>query len=180
MSEQDHNADAKSGNHPPTNTAGARPGGVKLWIAVGPAPIWGFALLFLILVSCAPGTGRIGEGKIFVPRMDFGIAPDPGDFTRPGDCRGGSQLAAVDVAEPEYPRRAFLNGQQAWVAVRLDVAEDGRTRNVKIVEAQPVNSFNGAAKKTVRNWRFEPPQNGPLTRCVVVLDYRFGVGRIGL
>lgn len=148
--------------------------------SVRPRPLhWVTCIIVGLLAACAPGEGRIGGGKVFVPRMDFGIAPEPLDYAAPGDCQGGSQLAAVDVSEPEYPRRAFNNGQQGWVVVRLDVDEDGRARKVKVLDAEPTNAFNRNARKTVRTWRFAPPAE-PLEGCVVVLDYRFGVARIGL
>lgn len=133
----------------------------------------------LVLVACESGVGRIGGGKVFVPRVDFGIAPDVKSYTQPGACQGGAQLAAVDVSPPEYPRRAFNNGQQGWVVVRLDVDAEGRTRNVTVLDAEPLSVFNAVSKRTVKSWVFAPPQQ-PLTGCVVVLDYRFGVARIGL
>jgi TonB family protein len=66
------------------------------------------------------------------------------------------------------------------VVVRLDVDSEGRTRNVRVIDSQPRGPFDGAARATVRSWRFEPPGEEGLERCVVVLDYRLGVGRIGL
>ncbi len=122
----------------------------------------------------------VGGDKPFVPRSDYGFPPTPTAYSAPGDCQGGSRLAARDVAEPEYPRAAFRRGQQGWVALRLDVDPEGRTRNVRVVDSQPEGPFDGAARKTVRSWRFEPPGEPGLSRCVVVLDYRLGVGRIGL
>ncbi|MGD2132044.1 MAG: energy transducer TonB [Maricaulaceae bacterium] len=129
----------------------------------------------LLLAACIGGGGRV-----FEPKSDYGFPPDPEAYSEPGDCQGGSRLAAVDLEEPEYPRRAFRQGLQGWVALRLDVDPDGRTRNVRVIEAQPDGPFNGAARGTVRSWRFEPPGEPGLERCVVVLDYRLGVGRIGI
>ena len=128
---------------------------------------------FLVLSACASGQ------SVFVPKSDWGIPPTPRDYTEPGDCKGGSRLAAREVDDPVYPPRAFKRGQQGWVALRLDVAPDGRTRNVKVVDALPSGPFNRNARRTVQNWTFQPPGEPGLTKCVVILDYRLGVGRIG-
>lgn len=129
-------------------------------------------LLVVLATACA--------SKVFVPKSDYGFPPTPANYTEPGDCQGGSRLAARELAEPEYPRAAFRRGQQGWVVLRLDVAPDGRTRNVEVADAQPDGPFNAAARRTVRSWTFEPPGEPGLSRCVVVLDYRLGKGRIGL
>lgn len=134
--------------------------------------------LALSLAGC--GVPFVSGGDVFYPKSDYGFPPTPTDYTQPGDCQGGSRLAADDIADPKYPARAFRHGQQGWVVLRIDVAPDGRTRNVKVVDSQPKGPFDAAARRTVRSWRFQPPGEPGLTRCVVVLDYRLGVGRIGL
>jgi TonB family protein len=134
-------------------------------------------LAALLLAACA---SPFGGDKPFTPRSDYGLPPEPAAYSQPGDCQGGSRLAAVDVKDPEYPARAFRRGQQGWVALRLDVDPEGRTRRVEVIDSQPIGPFDAAARETVRSWLFEPPGEPGLTRCVVVLDYRLGVGRIGL
>lgn len=132
----------------------------------------------LLLAAC--GVPLPGPDPVFVPRSDYGIPPDPSAYSQPGDCQGGAGLAALDVKDPEYPSSAFKRGQQGWVVLRLDIAPDGRTRRIRVIDAQPSGPFDRAARATVRSWRFEPPGEPGLERCVVVLDYRLGVGRIGL
>ncbi len=149
-------------------------------MAMNQAARYALIVVVCLTAACSIGVGRIGGGDVFVPRMDFGIAPDAATYTQPGDCQGGSQLAAVDVQPPDYPGGAFRDGKQGWVVVRLDVEADGTTNNIKILDADPDGPFNGASRKAVRGWRFEPPEGGTLKNCVVVLDYRFGVAEIGL
>lgn len=132
------------------------------------------AILMASLAACSTGSA-----KVFVPRSDYGLAPDARAYAEPGDCRGGAQLAAVDIPEPDYPRRAFRQGQQGWVVLRLDIDAEGRAHNVRVVDAQPAGPFEGRARQNVREWRFEPPGSGPLTNCIVVLDYRLGRASIG-
>lgn len=137
-----------------------------------------FALVFaavFLLAACLSG----GD-DVFVPQSDYGLPPVPSAYAEPGDCQGGSRLEAVRVEEPEYPGRAFARGLQGWVVLRLDVDPEGRPRRVRVLEAQPGGVFERAARRTVRNWRFAPPGEPGLERCVVVLDFRLGQGRIGL
>ncbi len=139
----------------------------------------------LALSACAvPGTSPSASApsvkRPFVPKSDYGFPPTPSKYAQVGDCQGGSRLAGINVEDPPYPARAFRRGQQGWVALRLDVDASGRTRNVTVIDSLPRGPFDGAARKAVRAWRFEPPGGEGLTRCVVVLDYRLGVARIGL
>lgn len=136
-------------------------------------------VLIGLLAACSALPGGGGRG-VFVPQSDYGLPPQPSRYTEPGDCSGGSRLAALEVNDPEYPSRAFSRGQQGWVVVRLDVDAEGRTRNVRVIDAEPDGVFERAARATVRGWTFEPPGEPGLSRCVVVLDYRLGQGRIGL
>lgn len=141
------------------------------------------ALACLCLAALAAGCSvpnPLRGPDIFVPKSDYGIPPTPKSYTEPGDCQGGSKLAALKVKDPEYPAAAFKRGQQGWVVVRLNVKPDGRTAKVKVIDALPKGPFDRAAAATVRRWRFQPPGEPGLQRCVVVLDYRLGHARIGL
>ncbi len=130
----------------------------------------------LLLAACIGG----GDPDVFVPQSDYGLPPVPAAYAEPGDCQGGSRLEALEIEDPEYPNRAFGRGLQGWVVLRLDVDPEGRPRNVRVLEAQPSGVFERSARGTVRRWRFAPPGEPGLERCVVVLDYRLGRGRIGL
>lgn len=131
------------------------------------------SLLAFALAACAGG----GSGG-FVPRSDYPIPPEPSAFTEPGDCQGGSRLAAARVEPPTYPARAYRAGSQGWVALRLDIDPEGRTRRVKVIDALPRGPFDGAARGAVKRWRFQPPGEPGLERCVVIIDFQFGVARI--
>jgi TonB family protein len=130
-------------------------------------------MCWIVLGACSNGQ------KVFVPRSDYGIAPQPERFTEPGDCHGGSQLAGEVIDTPEYPRGAFNRGQQGWVVLRLDVDGSGKPRRVRVVEDQPSGVFSAKARSTVARWRFAPPVNGSLYDCIVVIDYRLGQASIG-
>ncbi len=69
-----------------------------------------------------------------------------------------SQARAIAIlqAQPEFPDRARLDSIEGWVTVSYVIGRDGRVSNVSIVAAQPRNVFEGAVRKAVRSWRFEP------------------------
>jgi TonB family protein len=69
-----------------------------------------------------------------------------------------SQARAIAILQPqpEFPDRARLNSIEGWVTVSYVIGRDGRVSNVAIVAAQPRNVFEGAVRKAVRSWRFEP------------------------
>ncbi len=136
--------------------------------------------VFAAAVCLVGLTACVGPNSVFVPRSDFGVAPEAERYTEPGDCRGGSRLRAIDLTPPDYGRRAFRTGQQGWVVARLDVRPDGRIGRVEIVDAAPWGPFNANARKAVKRWRFAPPGEDGLNRCIVVLDFRFGEARVGL
>ncbi len=135
---------------------------------------WLAAILLgaMVLSGCA-------TKKTFVPQSQYPPDPWVKGYSEPDDCLGGEALAAVDFDLPEYPRRAFNTGRQGWVIVRLDVAATGETENVEIERALPDGRFGSAAKDAVQKWRFEPPKDGPLQACRVLIRFRFGTVSLG-
>jgi TonB family protein len=69
-----------------------------------------------------------------------------------------SQARAIAILQeqPEFPDRARLDSIEGWVTVSYVIGRDGRVSDVSIVAAQPRNVFEGAVRKAVRSWRFEP------------------------
>ncbi|MGB0907622.1 MAG: energy transducer TonB [Maricaulaceae bacterium] len=126
----------------------------------------------LLLSSCT-------TSKTFNPKSQYPPDPWVKGYSNPEDCLGGEQLAAIDFALPDYPRRAFNTGRQGWTIVKLDVNADGLTENVDIERALPDGLFNSNAKSAVKEWRFQPPKDGALRDCRVLLRYRFGQVSLG-
>ncbi len=87
-----------------------------------------------------------------------GSAPQVGvDNAEPA---GGEDPQARAIAilqpQPEFPDRARQDSIEGWVTVSYVIGRDGRVSDVSIVAAQPRNVFEGAVRKAVRAWRFEP------------------------
>jgi TonB family protein len=125
-----------------------------------------------LLTSCA-------SNKPFYPKSDYPIDPWVKGYTDPDDCLGGETLAARQFELPTYPKRAFRAGQQGWVLLRLDVAASGETQNVTVERAVPDRFFGGSARRAAEDWLFEPPKDGAMSNCRVLLRYRLGAVSLG-
>ena len=89
----------------------------------------------------------------------------------------GYKLVRTRTVQPEYPREAARLGEEGWVELRLTVAANGRVADVEVLDAQPRQLFDAAARKAAQKWRFEPPEdagiNEPqsaLIRLTFVMD----------
>jgi TonB family protein len=60
---------------------------------------------------------------------------------------------------PRYPSRALKNSTEGWVQVRFFIDTNGRPTDVSIVESEPNDTFDDAALKSVKKWRFSPARN---------------------
>jgi len=94
------------------------------------------------------------------------------------DCIGGEALAAVRFEMPSYPKSAFRKGQQGWTIIRLDIAEDGSTENIRVERSLPNGYFDKASIQAVEDWQFRAPK-AALANCRVLLRYRAGEVTLG-
>ncbi|MGI9272496.1 MAG: energy transducer TonB [Woeseiaceae bacterium] len=67
-----------------------------------------------------------------------------------------SQLVALKITQPRYPRSARMSNTTGWVEIFFTVAPDGSTEQIEIQRSEPVEVFDAAAVKAVDNWEFEP------------------------
>ena len=129
-------------------------------------------ILLLLLSGCA-------SSKPFKPKSDYPPDPWVKGYANPDDCIGGEKLAAINFELPEYPRKAFKSGRQGWVILRLDVNAAGATENVRVERALPDSLFGGNARRAARGWLFQPPADGPMQNCRVLIRYQLGGVSLG-
>ncbi len=60
---------------------------------------------------------------------------------------------------PRYPSRALKNEVEGWVKVRFFIDTNGKPVEVTVVESEPNKTFDDAAIKSVKKWRFSPARN---------------------
>jgi len=115
----------------------------------------------------------------FNPHSQYPPDPWVKGYSNPDDCLGGEKLAAVNFEMPDYPGRPYRTGRQGWTIMRLDVDAAGQTQNVEVERSVPDGMFDKASQKAVEAWTFEPPEDGPLKNCRVLLRYRAGSVTLG-
>lgn len=120
-----------------------------------------------------------GSTQVFNPQSQYPPDPYVKGYAGPDDCIGGESLAAITLDLPEYPSRAFRTGRQGWVILRLDVGADGSVVEAEAQRALPVGLFETSAESAALEWRFQPPANGGLSDCRVLIRYRLGEVSLG-
>ncbi len=133
---------------------------------------------YLCLISCLFASA-CETSEYFVPKSEYPPDPWVKGYSNPDDCLGGEKLAARHFFLPDYPRKAYNTGRQGWVIVRLDVNAQGETENVDIERSVPGGQFDGAARKAVEDWLFEPPKDGPMEKCRVLIRFKLGGVSLG-
>jgi TonB family protein len=74
--------------------------------------------------------------------------------------------------EPVFPKMAKLIGESGQVVVEIVIGRDGEMKSVKIQKGHP--SFNDAALKAVRQWRFSAGvKNGAPVQVKMIVPIRF-------
>jgi protein TonB len=77
------------------------------------------------------------------------IAPPPA--AKPLVRKGVSPLHRVN---PEFPRKALLDGISGFVVAHLMVAKDGTVKEVKIISSDPRGVFDREVIRAMMQWRF--------------------------
>lgn len=76
-----------------------------------------------------------------------------------------------------YPSAALEHPREGYVTVEVTVAADGRTRDARIISAIPPGVFEDAARRAVRNARYEPAtRDGEPISAVATMTVKFQYG----
>jgi len=85
-------------------------------------------------------------------------APDPVEEAKPEPPKIiPAKIISRDA--PRYPSRALKSGTEGWVQVRFFIDTDGKPVDISVVESEPGDTFDDAATKSVKKWRFSPARN---------------------
>ena|SRR6056297_231851 len=61
----------------------------------------------------------------------------------------------IEVVSPQYPGSAARTGREGWVRIQLTVDATGTVSNPTVMESSH-KTFERAAMKAIRHWRFKP------------------------
>ncbi|GAB4196606.1 MAG: energy transducer TonB [Wenzhouxiangellaceae bacterium] len=121
------------------------------------------------------------------PVVDIDLPQIPGgkDFVNigpglpPGAHRNGNGLISLVTVAPPYPPAAALRQIEGWVIVEFTVTATGNVTDPVIIEAQPREVFDQTVLKTIRQWKFKPPQQDDKAHQIRVrqrLDFNLAKG----
>lgn len=78
--------------------------------------------------------------------------------------------------EPKYPMSAARAGREGWAIFSFVINEEGRVKDILLKDSSGSKDINKAAKKAVKNWRYQPAMvdGKPIQQCVntVQMDFR--------
>ena len=94
--------------------------------------------------------------KMNIPKLNAALKGS-GPYLGAAGSGGNSGLTPIVRIEPQYPRKAAMQGIQGWVVLQFDITEAGAVSNVSILDAKPKRIFNMAAKRALLKWKYKPP-----------------------
>lgn len=87
-----------------------------------------------------------------------------------------SMATPVIRIEPKYPVEAAKNNQEGSVILQFDIAKNGSTDNIQVIESFPQQVFDKVSVTALEQWTYKPRiQGGKAQRqtgLTVQLDYR--------
>jgi protein TonB len=114
-----------------------------------------------------PPRPRLQTGRLALSGMahdlDIAGAPYLGDMLPDPAPARPRPLLVLSRIPPLYPRRALRRRIEGWVELRLTIDPEGRVSTARVLQSHPPGTFDRAALKAVRRWRFQAPEeSGPV------------------
>ncbi len=73
----------------------------------------------------------------------------------------GSEVTPLIRIEPQYPRKAAMQGIEGWVILQFNLTPAGSVSDVQVLSARPPRIFDREAIKALRKWKYRPKmENG--------------------
>lgn len=72
------------------------------------------------------------------------------------DWVSAGTLKRTRMVDPVYPETALKRGVEGWVELAFTVTTSGSVENLEVRSSSPAKTFDEAAIRAVRQWRFEP------------------------
>ncbi|GLR65231.1 TonB family protein [Marinospirillum insulare] len=90
-----------------------------------------------------------------LPSIDTGLATNATPSLQNLGIDSSADVPVYREA-PRYPRQAMARRQEGWVELVFEVDAEGKvlTDTIRVVDAQPKNLFDRAARRAIARWRF--------------------------
>jgi protein TonB len=98
--------------------------------------------------SLSIDTGPVGQGWT-APLINSDGLLDVGE-----DSMGYVEIVAFTTRRPNIPELAFKNKTNGWVLLVFNVARDGTTKNIRVLDANPRGVYEESAVSAVKHWRY--------------------------
>lgn len=72
------------------------------------------------------------------------------------DSDGTAASTPYYKIKPKYPKAALIAGVEGWVLLQIDINEQGEVENIRVVDGEQRNMFEGEAKRAVAQYKYKP------------------------
>ena len=76
-------------------------------------------------------------------------------LSKPSQGMTDGDAMPIARVEPLYPPDAARRGIEGWVTMRFDIDTSGAVVNVEVLDSKPARTFDQAAKKALKRWRYK-------------------------
>lgn len=133
--------------------------------AAPPAPVPADALEIPALELAAGDINIAAAGERWTAPMGGG----GGEVVVGGrDAQGYIEVVPFDTRRPNVPEVAWQNKIDGWVLVAFSVTRDGRTRDVRVLDASPRGVFEEKVMAAVADWKYNVNFPGDIQGDVIL------------
>jgi protein TonB len=134
-----------------------------------PAPVPAESLEIPALELAAGDINIAAAGERWTAPMGGGAGSGVGEVVVGGrDAQGYIEVVPFDTRRPNVPEVAWQNKIDGWVLVAFSVTLDGRTRDVRVLDASPRGVFEEKVLAAVADWKYEVSFSGELKGDVIL------------
>lgn len=91
------------------------------------------------------------------------------------DGRGYIEVVPFNTRQPNVPDVAWQNKISGWVLVAFNVTSDGKTRNIRVLDAKPRGVFEEKVIAAVEDWTYRVSFSGKAGSGDIVLTQKIEV-----
>ncbi|PCK08586.1 MAG: hypothetical protein COA42_08255 [Alteromonadaceae bacterium] len=82
--------------------------------------------------------------------------PDLGSGNDLINIQGNRRATPIVRIPPQYPQGPLARNIEGWVLVAFTITHTGTVTDVKVIDAEPSNTFNRAARRAIERWKYQP------------------------
>ena len=84
------------------------------------------------------------------------------------DAQGFVEVVPFNTRKPNVPEAAWQNRINGWVLVAFTVTRDGRTRDVRVLDARPRGVFEDKVVSAVEDWQYSVSASSRLKGSIIL------------